>query len=297
MRFDPSWFVDRDPVLVLFNRMLAGDTSERILCITAEMEHGKTWLLWRMRDECKRRSVPVILLDFDLKRSGMAGDYLGIAREFRHQLSEARTPAICECEDAMFHPAPLVDVRTGAGHGGVDWGKGGRFAHANVSEVPGRDSIHVNVGDIHAGSRTPEQEVWQKEEMGRALCRDLARLGRVVLLVDTFECAFADFPEACTWLERWVFRSLCRDLPYALLVVAGRPECRSFFDQPRLWGDLVIHIDRFDPFSRDEALTYYRRRNLPVDETDTLFLQAACSKAGLMAQLGDAIRQERGGMR
>ena len=294
MPFDVlAHFVDRERERGHFHHMLAGETGKRVLLITAEGEQGKTCLLLRLFFDCEDRDIPTVLLDFDQRKSGLT-DYLSVAREIRRHLGDEHTSAICACEDEITRPRPVVNIQTGGGKAaGVDFGRRDDFTGATLRDIASRDLIQVS--NVSGATPTADLIARQRDDMGRALGRDLAGLApaRVALLLDTFEHAS---PETCEWLERWLFQPL-RHLSHVLLVVAGRPECRSFFDQPRLWGDLVIHFDRFDPFSRDEALTYYRRRNLPVDETDTLFLQVACSKAGLMAQLGDAIRQERRGMR
>jgi hypothetical protein len=114
------------------------------------------------------------------------------------------------------------------------------------------------------------------------------------LLVDTFE----DAPEeTCIWLERWLFEPLRRELSHVLLVVAGRPQCRPFFEQPRLWGNLITAIDRFTPFSDDDILAHYHQRGLPVSETETSFLQVARLGPARMAALGDWLERTRGGAR
>ena len=135
--------------------------------------------------------------------------------------------------------------------------------------------------------------------MGRALYSDLADLAashrRVVLLVDTFEHAPED---TRSWLEYWLFEPLRHELRHVLLVVAGRPECRPFFAQPRLWSSLVTIIDRFTPFSNEDVLEHYHQRRLPVAEAEMpLLLDLARSSPAQMAQIGDWLQQTRGGAR
>lgn len=135
--------------------------------------------------------------------------------------------------------------------------------------------------------------------MGRALCSDLAVLGdthqHVVLLVDTFEQATE---ETCAWMERWLFEPLRRELRHVVVVVGGRPECRSFFSTPRLWSGLIATIERFTPFSDEDIQNHYRQRGLSVGEAElTLLLDLARSSPARMAQVGDWIEQTRGGVR
>lgn len=292
-------FVDRESELALFHRMLAGETNKRILLILERGEQGKTYFLLRLFQECEERRppVPVALFDFDQRRSGLT-DYLTLAREVRRYLGDECTPAICACEDDVCR-RPLVSVRTGDGDAGVDWGRRGRFREADISDVAGRDSVNVQIGSVSEATRTADQIAQQRTDMGRALCSDLAALAdahrRVVLLVDTFEHVS---PETCHWLERWLFEPLRRELEHVLLAVAGRPECRPLFAQPRLWSGLIATIDRFTPFSDDDILAHYRQRGLAVVEAEMpLLLDLARPSPARMAQVGDWIQQTRGGAR
>jgi hypothetical protein len=290
-------FVDRGPELALFRQMLAGEIEQSILLILEGAEQGKTYFLLRLVHECEQQSpsVPVVLLDFDQRRSGLT-NYLSVAREIRRCLGDQCTPTICACEAAIARGRPLVSIRTGEGDAGVDWGRGGRFTEADIADVAGRDLIQV--GPVSEAPLTADQIAQQRADMGRALCRDLAALSasyrRVVLLVDTFEHAPQ---ETCAWLESWLFEPLRRELRHVLLVVAGRPECRPFFAQPRLWSGLVATIDRFTPFNDDDVLAHYRQRGLAVSEAETSFLQIARLSPAMMAQLGDRLEQIRGGAR
>jgi hypothetical protein len=290
-------FVDRERELALFQRMLSGETAKRILRILERGEQGKTFFLLRLFHQCEQQdpSVPVVLLDFDQRRSGLT-DYLGVAREVRRHLGDDCTPAICNCEEAITRGRPLVSIRTGEGEAGVDFGERGRFTEADISDIAGRDSISVKVGDI-SGGVPPADVAQQRADMGRALCNDLAGLATshrwVVLLVDTFEHASE---ETCTWLERWLFEPLRRELSHVLLVVAGRPECQPFFAPPRLWSGLVATIDRFDPFSDDEIRDHYRQRGILISEEEMpLLLDLARPSPAMMAQIGDSLEQIRGG--
>ena len=293
-------FVDREPELNRFRQMLAGETDERILLILERGEKGKTCFLLRLVHECEqqRPPVPVVLLNFDQRCSGLT-DYLSVARAVRRRLGDDCTPAICACEDAITRGRPLVSIRTGEGEAGVDFGQRGRFTEADISDIAGRDSISVSVGDI-SGGVPPADVAKQQADMGRALCNDLASLAAshrwIVLLVDTFEHAS---DETRRWLQDWLFEPLCHQLQHVLLVVAGRPECRPFFAQPRLWSGLVDLVDRFTPFNDNDIRTYCNRRKIPVSEAEMpLLLDLVRAKdPAEMARVGDWLKQVRGGGR
>jgi hypothetical protein len=284
-------FGNREAEIGLFYHMLSGEElGKRILCLTMAPEQGKTWFIQHLHYECERNNVPVALLDFDRDRSGMIGDIFSIAGEIRRHLGDERTPAICACERTFSYHIPPMNAAEG--EGGVDFGERGDFTGGEVHHVAGRDQVQI--GTIIMGSSTPEQVAHHKDGLGRALCDDLACLGRAVLLVDTFERV----PEETRgWLERWLFQSLRRQLPQLLLVVGGRPECRTFFDQPHLWSHLVVHRDHFKPFSREHALDYYRRRGLQITEIEVSFLRIACSNPSRMADLGNILEQTQAGAR
>jgi hypothetical protein len=284
-------FVDRTKEMARFQRMLAGETTRRILCILERGEQGKSYFLLRLFHECEqqRPPVPVVLLDFDQPKSGLT-DCFSVARQVRRHLGDECTPAICACEEAISRGIPRMDTQPGAGDGGVDFGKRSDFTGAAIRDVAGRD-LYQNVS-FFTGPPTPEQVARQKEELGRALRDDLARLDRAVVLVDTFEHASE---ETRGWLERWLFEPLRRELCHVILVVAGRPECRSFFAQPCLWSHLIDAIDRFTPFSDDDILAHFRQRGLTISEAEVSLLQIARMSPAKMAGVGDLLEQAQGG--
>jgi hypothetical protein len=284
-------FVDRKEELDRFRRMLAGETTRRILCILERGEQGKSYFLLRLFHECEQPHppVPVVLLDFDQRRSGLT-DCFSVARQVRRHLSDERTPAICACEEAILRGFPPMNIQPGTENGGVDLGQGTDLTSATIRDVAGRDLYKI--GSVFTGPPTPEQIARQKEELGGALRDDLARLDRAVVLVDTFEHARE---ETRGWLERWLFEPLQRELRHAILVVAGRPECQPFFVQPHPWSNLLDIIDHFTPFSENDIQTYYRQRGLSVSKTEWhILLELARSNPCAMTQIGDLLEQARG---
>ena len=283
-------FVDRTGELARFQRMLAGETDRHILCILERGEQGKSYFLLRLFRECEqqRSPVPVVLLDFDQRKSDLT-DCFSVARQVRRHLGDERTLAICACEEAIFHGVPRV-FPPDTGDSGVDFGKSDDFTGATIRNVAGHNLYQI--GSISTGSPTPEQVAQQREELGRALRDDLARLDRAVVLVDTFEHASE---ETRSWLERWLFEPLRSQLRHVILVVAGRPECQYFFTQPCLWSHLIDAIDRFTPFSDDDILAHYRQRGLTVSEVEVSLLQIARMSPAKMAGVGDLLEQARAG--
>jgi hypothetical protein len=286
-------FEDRGPELALFHQMLRGESDRQILLVLDDIEKGKTWLIWRLFHECRQQDVPVVLLDFDRDRSGLAGDVDSVVSEVRGYLGDERTPHVCACTARMGLLPSLADRVASGPAPGVDFGQSNIFTDAEISSIAGRDIWQV--GAVFTGPLTPEQQAQRQADLGRALCHDLGALGRAVLLIDTFERAPED---TRAWLERWLFRALSRELSDVILVVAGRPEkCRPFFAQPRLWSDLIAPIDCLTPFSEDEVLGYYARRGVVVSAREVSLIAIACTNPGRMAQVGDWLEQTKGGAR
>lgn len=288
-------FVDRGAELALFHSALAGATHQRILLILEPGEQGKSCFLRRLAHECERKRppVPAVLLDFDQRRSGLT-DFMSVAREVRRDLGDALTPAICACEEAIRRPAPLVNIQTGSGEAGVDWGRGGRFSEAAIAGVAGRDSI--TVGPVSGGLPSAPPQAQQRADTGRALLSDLSGAAstwpRLVVLIDTFDCAS---DETCRWLNDWLFEPLRRELSHVLVVVAGRPDCRPFFEQAHLWGGLVRSL-RFDPLQDEHIVEHFRLRGISLAEEEmSLLVEMARQSPARMALLGDWAVQTRGG--
>jgi hypothetical protein len=289
-------FVDRGPELARFQRMLSGEADERILLVTESGETGKTYFLLRLFHECEQDSVPVALVDFDRRRTDSETDHLGVARTISRHLGEGCTPGMCACERAIFQRGLVVGGGAGDS-GGVDFGKRSRFDEVGVSAA-GRDHIHDIQVEYTEAPPTADRRPQQMADMGRALRDDLANLAeehdRVVLLMDTFE--YAD-REICAWLERWLLEPMRHELSHVLLVVAGQPRCRPFFDRPSLWSNLITAIDCLAPFSEAEVLEYYARREVVVSATEVSLIAIACTNPGRMAQVGDWLEQSGGGVR
>jgi hypothetical protein len=287
-------FVDRRRELALFQKMLNAEAAERIMLLLDRGEQGKSYFLLRLDHECDQcdPSIPVVLLDFDSRKSGLSG-YLDVARKVRRDLGDELTPAICDCLDRIFRRGPTVNVQTGSGESdGVDFGRRGCYTEAEVSGISGRDRVDIHMGDVHAGGPRSDQEERYRAEMGRALLHDLANLmatySRVVLLIDTFEHVS---DKMWAWLERWLFDSLRRELPHVVLVVAGRPQCRDFFERPHRWSHLITTVEHFSPLSHEDVLLHYNRRGLTVPESEASLIEIARVSPARMAQIGDWLEQ------
>jgi len=287
-------FVDRTRGLTLFRRMLTGESNKRILCILAQAGQGKTCFLLRLFRECRDQDMPVALLDFDPRRGGLT-DYLSVAHTIRRHLGVECTPNICACAARMSHLPRLTGLVTRDQTPGVNFGQGNVFTDADVRTVAGGDIWQV-FDNIFTGSLTPALAKQQRDEMGQALSRDLAALARAVLLIDAFEHAAQD---TRIWLENWLFDALAlrQELPHVFVVIAGRPQCRSFFTPPPLWSHLIVNVD-FEPFTDDDILSHFRQRDIPFEEHEIPLLLdlVARDSPAMMAQIGDRLHRARRGV-
>jgi hypothetical protein len=292
-----KFFVDRESELERFHRMLSGESDARILLITDESETGKTSFLARLFEACDQGTppVPVASVNFDRRLTDNEIDYIGVALAISRHLGEACTPHICACVASGFRRGPLVSGGAGES-GGVDFGEAGTFDQAEVSAA-GRDSF----GDISINyteaAPTPQQLAQHRAAMGRALRDDLAKLAetydRVVLLMDTFEYADAD---TRAWLEHWLLEPMRRELAHVLLIVAGKPPCRPFFDRPSPWSRLIDAIERFAPLQSHHVRTYCQRCGLAISDTEMPLLVDIVQEGGPveLARIGDLLRRRRG---
>lgn len=79
-----DWFVDRDRERKKFQKILDGESENRILTIQSRSGMGKTWLLNNFRHECSCRELPYALIDFSARSQGYS--YLEILRSIRDSL-------------------------------------------------------------------------------------------------------------------------------------------------------------------------------------------------------------------
>jgi hypothetical protein len=274
--------------------MLTGEVEERILLITEEGETGKTWFLLKLFHECEERNIPVVRIDFDRRRTSSETNYLGIAHTISRHLGAHRTPHISACEEAISRRG--IVIGGGVGHSSdIDFGERTKFKESEI-DAAGRD-LFQDVSINYAEARpTPNQVAQQRADMGRALGNDLAALasehGRIVILMDTFEYAEK---ETCAWLEHWLMEPMRRRLSHVILVVAGQPQCRHFFDRPTLWSGLVTTIDRFSPFEEEDVRAYSRRCNIIIPEAEFSLLFKLTRKGGPseMAHIFEVLAQTR----
>ncbi len=82
-----EWFVNREKQYDGFQRMLAGGTPKRIMCVRDQQDTGKSWLIQRLRHHCDEHQIPAVHVDF---RDRQPHDYLSLVRLARDQIDPQR---------------------------------------------------------------------------------------------------------------------------------------------------------------------------------------------------------------
>lgn len=288
----PLDFIDRRGDIDLFENMLAGSASERVLALIIKPQQGKTYLLRCFQELCQQRGLPVALVNFDTREKGVV-HYWRFIRQACEDWGSGNFPQVHKCERRFDVGFPPI-IRTGPGQAGVDFGTKGRYAEAEFESISGRDQI--TTGDIFAYFGPQDRSAAFQErfmdELGRAFQQDLAQLccqGRVVLLLDTYEQAHK---ETRDWINEWVLDQLLDHYPQLIIVIAGRPELHEHFSQLRPWTYLVCLREELSPPEEHDVRTYIQIHHLRVHGDELLpFLNAAVHDISVMAKLRDVYKR------
>jgi hypothetical protein len=184
-------FVDREKQFDGFRAMIGGEVRKQVMFVEAPAEMGKTWLIERLRHECLDRSLPVALIDFDVRKWSQ----IDIVLEARSQIGKDRFPALAK----ILYAQPAISVS----------------ATGDVESVQMPSSGEARVGI--------------EKDLMDAFFEDLQALSRdqvAVLLLDSYEEA----PRVTrAWLPRLLDQIRLGRLPHVILVLAGRevPKLRS----------------------------------------------------------------------
>jgi hypothetical protein len=284
-----DWFVNREKQRQGFLAMIARETPKQIMLVEAPADMGKTWLIQRLRHECRSRRIPVALFDF---RDRRPWDYLTIVRQARDQLGPAHFNAMTEVINAST--GMEVRVTSGSGAGGVDMqigADGGTVTDSQVSvgDVAGRDIIKDNFFFVQADSQTARRAIEIRITDAFFAClTELTANQVVVFLFDSYEEVTA---EADRWLQAQFLTRIRDGLQENLIVVlAGRhvPEFESG------WQSVVARTG-LTPFDVPIVQEYFlEKRGLTGLDAEKIALlaQASGGNPGLMGTLADNIAME-----
>ncbi|MCA9934562.1 MAG: hypothetical protein H6662_06290 [Ardenticatenaceae bacterium] len=89
--FDQSFFVNREPMILGFQKLLKPTTRQAVMVVDAPRDMGKSWLVARLQMHCLETAVPIpaAYLDFRNPREiHEIQDALGLVRLVRNKLAE-----------------------------------------------------------------------------------------------------------------------------------------------------------------------------------------------------------------
>ncbi len=285
-----DWFVDREKQYQGFLKMIARETPKQIMLVEAPAGMGKTWLIQRLRHECRSQAIPVTLFDF---RDRRPWDYLTLVRQARDQLG----PAHFNPMTAVINAATSVEVRVAdeGGGGGVEMHlatEGGAITDSEiqVGDVAGGHIIKDNFFIVRADSETVRRSIEVRITDAFFSCLvTLAADQVVVFLFDSYE-------EITQEADRWIqaqFLARIRDglLPNLITVLAGR---ENLPDLSSGWEHCVARTG-LAPFDLEDVTEYLREKRRLTDlspEQIALLVQASGGAPGLLGTLADNLAVE-----
>lgn len=244
------WWTNREDELNILAQIVRGERQERVFVIRAGAGYGKSWLIDRIEDWCRREGVPCTRMDFDKSREGMA---LSAEVVLEKAVETLRAPGMTAVERETV-------VRLIA-----EWRGGG--ASVSVAEEAKfketgwyGDVANFIVKDLHVhAAGEGEPPALRRRRATKRFCESLPAFAVQPLawLVDTCEQADADTAD---WLCGEVVRRIARGELPIVLVLAGRREFdmkstlegRGFDLKPE-WEHAVCRLT-LAPF--DEVKTY-----------------------------------------
>jgi GTPase SAR1 family protein len=272
-----TWFVNRERQRRGFIKMLERETPRQIMFVEAPNGMGKTWLIGRLRHDCKVREVPVAHFDF---WGAWPMDYLAMGRQARDQLGPAHFNATTQIINEATSITVKVDVESQ------------RRGDVNISLGDVTDS-EVTIGDVAGGSIVKDNffEV-------RADSPEIRERTRARILDSFFECLLAlsqkqvavflfdTYDEAQDEARQWVEGELLskvryEQLPNVLVVLAGQktPHLdRSAWDQFLALTDLAL-------FTPEDVQKYLERRGQTQLDLKTIIAVSG----GHPAKLGEMV--------
>lgn len=291
----PPDFIDRTYEIEFFEKMLAGETVERILTLLIPPNNGKTYLINYLHGYCQQEQLPVILIDIDYRQSEIIS-FWKFAYRICDQLGWSHFKNVKACEDQNRDLLPLIQIRTESGHGDIDFGTKGQYREADFDSIAGRDQVHFQTGDINyheaKGESASRQEKFM-HELGRALQDDLQKFckdNKAVLLLDAYEWISV---ETRKWVDEWIFSHLIDCYPGLFIVMAGRPErgFPEYVNHPKPWNAFVYIRQNFSQPQEEDVREYinFWKINVVGDEIRA-WMKAASYRMSILAQLRDSHR-------
>jgi hypothetical protein len=273
-------FVDREEELKIFLQMLSAERQERVLDICAGGGTGKSYLLRRMRQECRVQDVPCALAEFASawqpdppKLMRELAERLGVAHfsTFRRQQEHSRSALASGGETAslqkqlQIHRRNLAELKKQRAQHGITVPvhiiQGIEHEQAEIAKLEGQLGMAE-------GWLAGEQEQLLRA-LSRAFCDDLLALAAdrpAVLLLDGYEHTPG---ETADWIQGWLLqKSVCEQATRLIVVLAGQPAgARPCFEPWGTWWRVVVRCERLSSLQYEHVRVYYCEIcGLPLEE-------------------------------
>ncbi|MBA3470677.1 MAG: hypothetical protein H0T53_13650 [Herpetosiphonaceae bacterium] len=284
-------FVNREKQTAGFIKMMEGGTPKRVMIIEAGGGLGKSWAIEYMREECQRRKVPNVEVDF---ADGVIYDFLAVLRRARDSFGASAFNAFTQTINQVTQPTLRIE-NVGSSSSNITLGEANNLAGANVTvgDVAGGNIIKDNSFVINADSAVVRQALQDRLTVAFFECLEqLTAQGPVCFFFDTYDKVTI---EAESWLLTQLLPRLReRQLTNVVVVIAGR-------SAPKLdnaW-DSIIARTGLDLFKVEHATEYLVQRCGLKDEASVInaLFQASTGLPQLLAMLAENIlrSQDTGG--
>jgi len=274
-----DWFVNREKQRRGFLKMLADETPKRIMLVEAPQKMGKTWLIQRMRHECRIREVPVAHFDF---RDRLPWDYLTIVRQARDDLDPAAFNYLTQVINQSTGTSAQINIEN------LSVAVNITDSRISDSQVAIDDIVPDDFNLVQADSKSTRRYIEMRvTDAFFVSLSSLAEGGMVIFLLDTFEEAP---PEAVQWIQNQLLRRIRDDqLHNIIVIIAGR----STLTLDETWQPVVAQTD-LDRFDEPDVREYLRKRGLTelLEQpgfVDTLLLTGGRHPKRLAEMIDEAI--------
>ena len=251
-------FTDREREIELFAQMVRHEIPQRVLAIQATGGIGKSWLIDRYGDWCKREGVPCVLLDFDAAREGgplSPEIILEKAGQAMRMMPASDPETLTRLLNEMTRSSSSVQVGESSVISGAHFGD---IANVIIKE------LHISSPNLDAPTR--RHQATHRFRQALAACGPTP----AVWLVDTCEKA-AENPDTADWLCGAIVHHVACDENMPLVVVLAGKSLPQIKPE---WEDCVLPL-KLEPFKPHQVSSLVRERfKLAWDES---IVQVVCN--------------------
>jgi predicted ATPase len=258
-----SAFVDRTWEITQFESLIRG-SAQRIMCICGPAGIGKTSLIKRMIEECKRQEVRCVYVGWeDSKRYS----YLDVMREIRDEVNEPLLFQLFNDRvNFYFVPDYVPKIILESSIKNVQVLPGGEIQRSGTVVHIGHE---VKIEDLEINIPRPDRDVTEEEviiQCTRAfmLClRALASENPLMIFLDAVE-------KADRLTVKWIWNDLLvqvrdQEIPNLFIVIAKRG---SFELHPAFFN--CTELCELQPFQIHDILEYMSKRDSELIREETL---------------------------